>query len=96
MYAVVVTFQINPRDWAAFMPLMTANATASLQNEDGCHRFDVCTDPTRAHEVFLYELYTDRAAFDVHLESAHFKTFDTRVAPMIAAKSVATYAKVQS
>ena len=96
MYAVVVTFRINPDDWDAFLPLMAANAMTSLRNEDGCQRFDVCTDPARPHEVFLYELYTDRAAFDAHLSSAHFKTFDAQVAPMIATKSVATYGQVTS
>ncbi|WP_108816790.1 putative quinol monooxygenase [Loktanella sp. Alg231-35] len=96
MFAVIVTFQINPSDWAAFMPAMRANAATSLADEGGCHRFDVCTDPAHPNEVFLYELYTDRAAFDVHLASAHFKTFDALVAPMIASKSAATYAQVTS
>lgn len=96
MFAVVVTFQINPTDWAAFMPAMLANAATSLADEAGCHRFDVCTDPARVHEVFLYELYTDAAAFDAHLASDHFKAFDALVAPMIATKSVTTYAQVTS
>ncbi|MBT8155125.1 antibiotic biosynthesis monooxygenase [Epibacterium ulvae] len=96
MFAVVVTFQINPSDLAAFKPAMLANAATSLADETGCHRFDVCTDPARPHEVFLYELYTDAAAFDAHLASAHFKAFDAQVAHMIASKSVATFAKVAS
>ena len=96
MYAVVVTFQIHPEDMAAFMPAMLDNAAWSLAKEAGCNRFDVCTDPDRANEVFLYELYTDRAAFDVHLASPHFKAFDTLVAPMIADKIVTTYTQVTS
>ena len=94
MFAVVVTFQINPEDTRAFMPLMRDNAETSLAREDGCHRFDVCTDPSAPNEVFLYELYTDAAAFDAHLASAHFKTFDAAVAPLIAGKTVKTYAQV--
>ena len=96
MFAVIVTFQINPSDWAAFLPAMRDNAATSLAQEAGCHRFDVCTDPARPHEVFLYELYTDAAAFDAHLSSDHFKAFDARVAQMVASKSVATYAQVTS
>ena len=96
MFAVSVTFQINPADWAAFMPAMRANAATSLADESGCHRFDVCTDPARPNEVFLYELYTDAAAFEAHLTSTHFKAFDALVAPMIASKSVATYTQVTS
>ena len=94
MFAVVVTFRVAEGAMAAFLPAMTENARASLANEPGCHRFDVCTDPTRPGEVFLYELYTDRSAFDAHLASDHFKVFDARVADMIAAKEVRTYTEV--
>ena len=96
MLAVVVTFQIRPDDMAAFMPAMLENAASSLAQEEGCHQFDVCTDPDRAGGVFLYELYKDRAAFDMHLASPHFKSFDAHVSSMIVAKTVTTYAKVVS
>lgn len=96
MFAVCVVFQIAPGSMDAFLPLMLANARASLANESGCHQFDVLTDPTRANEVSLYELYDDALAFDVHLASAHFKTFDRAVAKMITQKDVRTYSKVVS
>lgn len=96
MFAVVVTFQVKPADITAFMPLMLANAATSLARESGCLRFDVCTDPNTVDEVFLYELYTDARAFEAHLASDHFKTFDAAVAPMIADKTVKTYAQVTS
>lgn len=95
-YAVCVTFQVTPDDLAAFMPLMRENAQMSLAKEQGCHRFDVLTDPDREGEVFLYELYEDRAAFDAHLETAHFKAFDAATVYMIRAKKVRTYAEVTS
>ncbi|MFT5742578.1 MAG: autoinducer 2-degrading protein [Paracoccaceae bacterium] len=94
-YAVVVTFKIKPDAMEEFAPLMQANAGASLFDEDGCHQFDVATDPGRPNEVFLYEIYTDRAAFDAHLASPHFKTFDMAVADMIALKDLRTYAQVE-
>lgn len=94
MFAVVVTFQLESGAEAEFAPLMADNAKTSLAREPGCHRFDVCTDPSRPGEVFLYELYTDAAAFEAHLASAHFKAFDTAVAHMIASKDVRTYAQV--
>ena len=94
MYAVVVTFQIKAGEMNGFMPLMTENAKASLANEPDCHRFDVCTDSERNNEVFLYELYTDRAAFEAHLASAHFQEFDAKASKMIASKMIKTYDKV--
>ncbi|WP_424985567.1 putative quinol monooxygenase [Microbulbifer sp. S227A] len=94
MFAVVVTFRIRPEHIDAFLPEMMQNAATSLAVEPGCHRFDVCTDEERRDEVFLYELYEDRAAFDVHLHSPHFLAFDDKVAPMIATKQVRTYDQV--
>lgn len=95
MFAVTVTFQIHAGHMGVFMPLMRQNAALSLANEPDCHRFDVCTDPARLNEVFLYEIYTDKEAFDAHLASEHFKRFDAEATPMIASKSVRTYAEVQ-
>lgn len=96
MFAVVVTFQIDPAQASEFLGLVTQNAATSLEVEADCHRFDVCTDPATPNEVFLYELYTDRAGFDAHLASPHFKTFDAAVGPMIADKHVRTYETVRS
>lgn len=91
MFAVCVTFQLNPGSADAFLPLMRQNASTSLQAEKGCHQFDVLTDVNKPNAVFLYELYTDKAAFDVHLASAHFQTFDAAATPMIATKDVQTW-----
>lgn len=96
MYAVTVTFTLVPGGAEAFMPLMLANARTTLTDEPGCLRFDVCTDPAMPDEVFLYEIYYDRAAFDRHLDTAHFRRFDAEVATLVAAKDVRTFAQVQA
>jgi quinol monooxygenase YgiN len=94
MYAVCVTFQLKQGRMAAFMPLVLENAKISRNQEPECHQFDVLSDSSQPDAVHLYELYTDRAAFDVHLASAHFKTFDAAVGPMIADKFIKTWDKV--
>jgi quinol monooxygenase YgiN len=94
MFAVAVTFQLVPERAARFMPLLLENAATSKRDEPGCLQFDVATDPALPGEVFLYELYTDAAAFDTHLASAHFKAFDAAVTDMIAHKHVRTYGEV--
>jgi quinol monooxygenase YgiN len=88
MYVVVVDFKIKPERLKEFMPLMLENARASRDTERGCRQFDVCVDPKDPASVFLYEVYDDRAAFDAHLATAHFKKFDPAVAPMLASKAV--------
>lgn len=93
-YAVVVSFIIKPEAIADFMPLMLANARTSLAQEEGCLQFDVATNADRAEEVFLYEIYTSRAAFDLHLNTAHFKSFDAAIIDMVTSKEVQTFAQV--
>jgi (4S)-4-hydroxy-5-phosphonooxypentane-2,3-dione isomerase len=94
MYVVIVDFQIKPERVAEFMPLMVENARASRETEPGCRQFDVCVDPADKTRVFLYELYDDRAAFDAHLATAHFKRFDAAVGAMLASKAVRTLKKL--
>jgi (4S)-4-hydroxy-5-phosphonooxypentane-2,3-dione isomerase len=96
MYAVTVLFKINEGRRDQFLPLMIENARLSLQDEPGCHQFDVCTDPARPDDVFLYEIYDDVAAFKAHLQMPHFKSFDANVSEMIDEKTVWTFSEVAS
>lgn len=91
MYAVVVTFLIKPDARREFHALMVDNATTSLRDEAGCQQFDVWTDSARAEAFYLYEVYTDRAAFDAHLQSTHFERFSQATSGMIEAKDVVTF-----
>lgn len=94
MFVVTVTFRLHPGTQTAFLKHMLANAAQSLGEEPECHQFDVCTDPARPDEVFLYEVYTDADAFQVHLKSAHFVSFDAVVRDMVADKTVQTFTEV--
>ena len=96
MYVIAVDFTIHPEHLAAFMPLILENARISRATEAGCRRFDVCRDPAQPERVFLYELYDDRAAFDVHLAAAHFKAFDGVAKAMVASKAVHAYELVSA
>ena len=91
MFVVTVKFELVPGAEAAFMPLMHTQAKNSLELETECHQFDVCTDPEKPGTVFLYELYSDEAAFQLHLASDHFKQFDADVAALVQDKQVQLY-----
>lgn len=88
MIAVLVDFEVAPDKVDAFLVLMRQQAENSVSKEADCVQFDVCTDPASPNSVFLYEVYTNRAAFDVHLASDHFKSFDAEVASMVTGKVV--------
>ena len=88
MYVIAVIFVIHEGHEARFLTRVKQQAEDSLAREDGCHQFDVCTDPADPKRIFLYEIYGNEAAFKHHLETAHFKDFDAAVADWVADKSV--------
>ena len=51
---------------------MSANAEASVRDEPGCLRFDVCSVEGDENRFLLYELYIDADAFAAHKASPHF------------------------
>lgn len=87
-HVIVVDLVVEEDARARFMPLMTANAAASLAEEKGCRRFDICVDPQDPAKILLYEIYDDEAAFEAHLASAHYRAFDQATRTMIAKKTV--------
>ena len=71
-----------------------ANACASREREPGCRQFDVAVDPAEPACFYLYELYDDRAAFDAHLASEHFRVFDAQVRGWVAHKVVRVFERI--
>lgn len=90
-YVVTVEFKVSASHVSAFMQRMLENARESMRIEPGCLQFDVCRGPARPEQIFLYEVYVDRQAFEAHLASPHFKAFERATVEWILSKSVATY-----
>jgi (4S)-4-hydroxy-5-phosphonooxypentane-2,3-dione isomerase len=87
-YGVTVEFTLSPGTLDAFLRLVEANAAASVADEPGCLRFDVLLPAGGdGPDVFLYEIYADRAAFDHHLTTVHFLAFDEATRPMVERKA---------
>ena len=95
MFAVIVSLTLKQGALNRFLPLIVLNAATSLSDEKGCLQFDICSDPDRPNDVILYEIYTDAAAFDVHLNSDHFAVFDAATTDMIESKDLKTCRKVR-
>ncbi len=87
-FAIVVEFRLKPGTRPEFRRLIDRNACSSAEMEPGCRRFDVLEPSDRPDSIFLYEIYDDEAAFEAHLQSAHYATFNSESAPLIAERSV--------
>ena len=94
MVSASVNFEIKPDRIADFRKAMLVQARNSLEKESGCRQFDVCFDPKDDKKVFLYEVYDDKAAWDAHLASDHFKSFFATEADWLASKEIRTWERV--
>ena len=94
MLAVFVDFEIDPESLDAFLLSIKRNASDSLENEVGCHQFDIMQDPQNPSKIFLYELYDDAAAFETHKQASHYLEFNEAISGMIIAKSVRLLQKI--
>jgi (4S)-4-hydroxy-5-phosphonooxypentane-2,3-dione isomerase len=96
MYVVTVQFEVAPAHYAAFMKAMLANATASLELEEGCTQFDVCETIPAQSSVFLYEVYDNAQAFEAHLKTAHFLEFNALTQDWVTGKKVALFQRASA
>lgn len=90
-FAITVDFKLKPGAMAAFRALIDRNARDSSRDEPGCQRFDVLLPEGEADRVFLYEIYDDRAAFDAHLNTPHFNSFNRDSHDLVVSKAVAVF-----
>ena len=88
MHVVTVLFRIKSGSEQLFLERVSSQARASLEREAGCLQFDVCVGGNDPTDVFLYELYEDSAAFDLHLQTPHFLSFDVASRPDVLEKTV--------
>jgi quinol monooxygenase YgiN len=87
MYVVTVVFEAVAGRGEELEQALLTQSDNSLREEVACLRFDVARDGDDGR-YFLYEIYEDEAAFEVHKQTPHYKSFNEKVAGMIASKSV--------
>jgi quinol monooxygenase YgiN len=94
MYVVIVEFTVLPQHAGVFLERVQQQAGDSLRLEADCHVFDVCVDSARNNFVLLYEVYSDKNAFDEHLSTAHFLDFSASVNDWVSDKKVSIFEKI--
>jgi autoinducer 2-degrading protein len=96
MFVVVVEFTVRVEFIDRFLERVMQQAQDSLQLEVDCHVFDVCSCSKKKNQVLLYEVYTDKTAFDAHLASAHFRDFNIAVQEWVSDKQLSTFERLQT
>lgn len=97
-FAITVAFELVDGALADFHRLVSENAALSVEREPECLRFDVLTPSsgTPGPDILLYEIYRDKAAFDLHLASEHYRDFDRQTRDLIRKKTVVTFAVAEN
>ena len=88
-FVVIVEFQ--PKASASreeCKSLLTENASTSLRSESGCRKFDVVEVRGEGAPYFLYEIYDDEAAFELHLGTDHYRDFSIAAEQLFDGKTV--------
>ncbi len=75
MYVIVAPIQIKEGHKEEFVAGLLEDAKGAVNDEPGCLRFDVIQDAGDPNRVWVYEVYTDEAAFQAHLQAPHFTKF---------------------
>jgi quinol monooxygenase YgiN len=90
-FVITVAFDLHEGALHEFLPMIVENANRSRSVEPGCERFDVLVPRDSVNQVFLYEIYKDKAAFDEHLRARHFLDFNSASARLVKAKKIVEY-----
>ena len=88
MFIVTVVFVVKPQHLEQFSARVRQQAKDSVEREADCHRFDVASDIADPCTIFLYEIYSNEQAFEDHLASDHFKSFNVATLDWVESKSV--------
>ena len=87
MFSLVVQMHVRPGRREEFLAGMAANADASVREEPGCLRFDVCSVDGEGNRFLLYELYRDAEAFAAHKATPHFARWRTVAARVVESQA---------
>jgi quinol monooxygenase YgiN len=71
MFGIFASIMVKPEYRKQFLSTIQDTAGRSVQEENGCVRFDLYQDKDQENRYVLYEVYVDEAAFEFHLTTPH-------------------------
>lgn len=93
-YCIAVRWTITPGEEATVRAL-AESMLAPSNAEPGCDAYILHTDAADASALFLYEQYTDEAAFQAHCDSPHFVSIVAgQIFPLLTDRRLEIYESV--
>ena len=75
MYVIISPLEIKAEYKEQYVKELIDVARGSVNDEPGCLRLDVIQDADEPNRVWVYEIFKDQAALDVHMKLPHFLKF---------------------
>ncbi|USD43826.1 antibiotic biosynthesis monooxygenase [Vibrio sp. SCSIO 43135] len=88
MYCIIVRNRVKPGSEERYKSIITENAQASVTNEPECYRFDVVQAQESPQDFYLYEIYQDQQALQVHKQTQHYLDSRKLLADLVVETSV--------
>lgn len=73
---------------AEFHELGANNIRQSVENEDGVLAMYVLADDKNANKIYVFEAYANQSAYEAHINSAHFKEWQSKTKHMMSDKKM--------
>ncbi len=75
LHVIHAPLPVQPDKVDAFLAAVTLDGQGSTREEPGCLRFDVYQNINKPNELYLYEVYVNKAAFEYHTRTPHLATW---------------------
>src|SRR3954447_21206583 len=87
-YLRLAELQIDPAQLEAFAAATREVGQASVKLEEGCLALYAVADKDNPAFVRVFEIYRDPAAYQAHLQTAHFKKFRDTTNAMVTSRKL--------
>lgn len=81
----IAEIEIEPEDVEAYLAILKEESAASVQLEPGVISIYPLYEKEAPNQVRILEIYRDRAAYEAHLLTPHFKKYKTSTIEMVKA-----------
>lgn len=76
--------EIVPARLEAYRAFLSEEIAASVRNEQGVLMLHAVADKAEPHKIRILEVYASRAAYEAHIQTAHFLKYKQGTAEMVA------------
>ncbi len=79
----IAKIEIEPQDVQAYLAILKEESAVSVQLEPGVISIYPMYQKEAPTQVRILEIYSDRAAYEAHLQTPHFKKYKTSTLDMV-------------